>query len=65
MKFHAHVGVIETADEATLDEVLAAARCTERVLARPAANVAVLEREDIALVIERLQERGLHPKVLR
>ncbi len=65
MKFHAHVGVIETADEATLDQVLAAARCTERILARPAPNLVILEREDAALVLERLRKQGLHPKVLR
>ncbi|MCA8910163.1 MAG: hypothetical protein KDB82_00540 [Planctomycetes bacterium] len=65
MKFHLHVGVIETVDETTLNEVLAVADCTERVLARLAPNLAVLEREDCEKVITALEGNGLHPKVMR
>ena len=63
MKYHLHVGVIETDDEATLDEVLAV--CSAPLLARPAPNIAVLEREDAKEVLRVLEERGLHPKVSR
>lgn len=65
MKMHLHVGVVETVDESTLDEVLAVAQCTERVLARLAPNLAVLEREDAEKVIAALDANGLHPKVMR
>ena len=65
MKFHAHVGVIETSDATTLDEALAVARCASRVLARPQPNLAILEADDARLVIAALEERGLHPKVIR
>lgn len=65
MKFHLHVGVIECEDESTLEQALAAAGCAERVLVRPAENVAVLECEDAALLVEALNELGLHPKVMK
>jgi hypothetical protein len=65
MKLHLHVGVIETIDESTLEEVLAVAQCRERVLARLAPNVAVLEREDAEAAIAALEGIGLHPKVMR
>jgi hypothetical protein len=65
MKFHLHVGVVETVDESTLDEVLAVSGCVERVLARLAPNLAVLEREDCEKVISALENNGLHPKVMR
>ncbi|GIK53641.1 hypothetical protein EDM80_01910 [bacterium] len=63
MKFHLHVGVIETSDEATLEELLAVTRLGPRVLARVAPNVAILEREDAQSALEELEKRGLHPKV--
>jgi hypothetical protein len=65
MKFHLHVGVIECEDADTLDQALAAAGCAGRELARPAPNVAVLEREDAAKLVQSLNERGLHPKVMK
>ncbi|MCA8945755.1 MAG: hypothetical protein KDB29_05985 [Planctomycetes bacterium] len=65
MKFHLHVGVVETIDETTLDEVLAVAGCTDRVLAKLAPNLAVLEREDCEKVLTALETSGLHPKVMR
>lgn len=65
MKFHYHVGVIEAESEQALTEALAIARCAERVLARLAPTVAVLEREDAQLVIDAMEERGLHPKVMK
>lgn len=65
MKFHQHVGVIETVDEATLSEALAVAGCTERVLAMLAPNLAVLECGDCEKVISALESNGLHPKVMR
>jgi hypothetical protein len=65
MKLHLHVGVVETIDEATLNEALAVAACTERVLARLAPNLAVLECEDAEKVITSLEGIGLHPKVMR
>jgi hypothetical protein len=65
MKLHLHVGVVETIDEATLNEALAVAACTERVLARLAPNLAVLECEDAEKVIASLEGIGLHPKVMR
>ncbi len=63
MKFHYHVGVIETSDEATMNEVLAITRLEPRVLVRLAPNVAVLEREDAQTALEELEKRGLHPRV--
>jgi len=65
VKFHLHVGVIEAESEQSLQEALVIARCEARVLARLAPNVAVLEREDAQLLIDALEERGLHPKVAR
>jgi len=65
MKLHLHVGVVETIDETTLEEALAIASCAERVLARLAPNLAILEREDAERVIEALETAGLHPKVMR
>lgn len=65
MKLHLHVGVVETIDESTLDEALAVAQCTGRVLARLAPNLAVLESEDAEKVIASLEGIGLHPKVMR
>ncbi len=65
MKFHLHVGVVETADATTLDEALAIAGVAANVLARPVPNLALLEREDAEKVITALEERGLHPKVTR
>ncbi|MBK8205464.1 MAG: hypothetical protein IT464_04110 [Planctomycetes bacterium] len=65
MKFHLHVGVVQCEDADTLEQVLASANCAGRVLARPAPNVAVLETEDAARLVEALNERGLHPKVLK
>lgn len=65
MKFHLHVGVIETSDEATLTEVLAITKLEARVLLKLAPNVAILEREDAQEALEELQRRGLHPKVSR
>ncbi|MBZ0137861.1 MAG: hypothetical protein K8I27_15985 [Planctomycetes bacterium] len=65
MKLHLHVGVIETVDEATLNEALAVAGCTGRVLAKLKPNLAVLEREDAEKVIGALEANGLHPKVMR
>lgn len=65
MKFHLHVGVIETSDEETLNEVLAITKLAPRVLVKLAPNVAVLEREDAQEALDELQRRGLHPKVSR
>lgn len=65
MKLHLHVGVVETADEITLNEALAVAQCTERVLVRLAPNLAVLECEDAERVVSALEANGLHPKVMR
>jgi hypothetical protein len=65
MKFHLHVGVIECEDADTLEQALAAAGLTGKVLARPAATVAVLEKEDAGSLVVSLNERGLHPKVMR
>ncbi len=65
MKFHLHVGVIECEDQDTLEQALAAAGLTGKVLARPAPNVAVLEREDAGSLVTSLNDRGLHPKVTR
>ena len=65
MKLHLHVGVVETADELTLDEALAVAECTDRVLVRLSPNLAVLECEDAEKVIAALEANGLHPKVMR
>ncbi len=65
MKFHLHVGVIETSDEATLNEVLAITKLEPRVLLRLAPNVAIMEREDAQEALDELQRRGLHPKVSR
>lgn len=65
MKLHLHVGVIRCEDAETLEQALAAADCTRRVLARPATNVAVLEQADANRLVEVLNERGLHPKVMR
>ncbi len=65
MKFHHHVGVIEAENEQALLEALTIARVQFRVLAKLAPNVAVLEREDAALVIDALQKLGLHPKVMQ
>ena len=65
MKLHLHVGVVETIDESTLDEALAVAGCAERVLARLAPTLAVLEREDADKLVEALEGIGLHPKVMR
>lgn len=65
MKLHAHVGVIETADETTLQEVLLIAGCESRLLARPAPNLAVLERKDADRVLLELEKRGMHPRVIR
>lgn len=64
MKFHLHVGVIETEDARLLDEALTLADCADRVLARPEPNLAVLERSDIERVREALTNRGIHPKVM-
>ncbi|MBX3475277.1 MAG: hypothetical protein KF754_12905 [Planctomycetes bacterium] len=65
MKFHLHVGLIEADTEQALEEALAIARCRQRVLARLAPNVAVLEKGDTQLVITALQELGMHPKVIK
>jgi hypothetical protein len=65
MKLHLHVGVVETIDELTLNEALAVAGCAERVLARLAPNLAVLEREDAEKIVGALEGIGLHPKVMR
>ncbi|MCA8915937.1 MAG: hypothetical protein KDB90_11040 [Planctomycetes bacterium] len=65
MKLHLHVGVVETADEITLNEALAVAQCTERVLVRLAPNLAVLECDDAERVVSALEANGLHPKVMR
>lgn len=65
MKFHLHVGVIETSDEATLNEVLAVTKLEARVLLKLAPNVAIMEREDAQEALDELQRRGLHPKVSR
>lgn len=65
MKFHQHVGVVECIDAETLEQALAVARVTDRVLARLAPNLAVLETEDAEKVIKALEENGLHPKVMR
>lgn len=65
MKFHAHVGVVETRDEQTLNEVLAISKMQERVLARPAPNLAIFEVDDAREVLEVLEKLGKHPKVMR
>jgi hypothetical protein len=65
MKLHLHVGVIEAADAETLDQVLLLAECAGRVLARLSPTLAVLEREDAELLALVLNERGLHPMVMR
>lgn len=65
MKFHLHVGVVETIDEATLDQALAVAKLEQHVLVRLAPNLAVLETEDAEKLIETLEASGLHPKVTR
>ena len=65
MKFHQHVGVIETVDEATMDEVLAVSGMAGKVLARPENNLCILEREDADEVIKFLEQHGMHPKVSR
>ena len=65
MKLHLHVGVIRCADKDTLEHALAAAGLAGKVLARPSPEVAVLEKEDAAALVTSLNDRGLHPKVLR
>jgi hypothetical protein len=65
LKLHLHVGVIRCEDEDTLDHALAAAGLTGKVLDRPAPEVAVLEKEDAAALVTSLNDRGLHPKVMR
>jgi hypothetical protein len=65
MKLHLHVGVIECVDEATLEQALAVAGVEARVLARPAPNVAVLEQDDADELLRVLEDKGLHPKVMR
>jgi hypothetical protein len=65
MKLHLHVGVVETVDESTLEEALAVAGCAERVLARLAPNLAVLESADAEKLADALESIGLHPKVMR
>lgn len=65
MKFHQHVGVVETVDADTLEQALAVADVAERVLVRLAPNLAVLETDDAEKVIKALEDNGLHPKVMR
>jgi hypothetical protein len=65
MKFHIHVGVVECVDAATLEQALAIAGCEARVLARPAENVAVLEQDDAAELLRVLEDKGLHPRIMR
>jgi len=65
MKFHLHVAVVECVDETTLEQALAVANCTGKVLARPTPNVAILEREDAEELLAVLNEKRLHPKVMR
>ncbi|MCC6574500.1 MAG: hypothetical protein IT462_11990 [Planctomycetes bacterium] len=65
MKFHAHVGVVETRDEQTLNEVLVIAKMEGKLLARLAPNLAVLEVDDAREVLETLEKLGKHPKVMR
>lgn len=64
MKIHAHIGVVEAADELTLKEALAMAAVQHEVLAFLAPNVAVLETEHARKVAIALKEHDLHPKVM-
>ncbi len=65
MKLHLHVGVVETVDEATLEQAIAVAKLERHILARLAPNVAVLETADAERLIETLEYAGLHPRVSR
>ncbi|MEE9312792.1 MAG: hypothetical protein V3V10_10330 [Planctomycetota bacterium] len=65
MKFHQHVGVIETADAETMNEVLAVSGMTDKVLSRPQENLCIMERKDADEVIKFLEQHGMHPKVSR
>ncbi|MCF6228997.1 MAG: hypothetical protein L3J82_10165 [Planctomycetes bacterium] len=65
MKFHQHVGVIETADAETMNEVLAVSGMIGKVLSRPQENLCIMEREDADEVIKFLEQHGMHPKVSR
>lgn len=65
MKFHQHVGVIETVDGATMNEVLAVSGMSGKVLSRPQDNLCIMESDDAEEVIKFLEQHGMHPKVSR
>ena len=65
MKVHKHIGVIEAADEHTLQEALAVAAVQHEVLYFLAPNIAVLERETAQKIAQAMANAQLHPKVVQ